>query len=217
MKSFQHFVDLFAEQLADYYAVEWIGELDHARHPVDERLIQCVWLEQMLDPEALKTLGGVPAPAATAGGPLPDKLLRLRLLPKTRIGVAPPASLSAAALTSPLERASPVVLGLGAWSDYSVSLQWTVEEPADLASIERSGSFDGRYFVLGGALSPIDGVGPDELRIAELEERARRGDVSEVILATNPNAEGDATAHYISSRLRSAGVRLSRSFIWCLQ
>ena len=85
-----------------------------------------------------------------------------------------------------------------------------VEEPADLASIERSGSFDGRYFVLGGALSPIDGVGPDELRLAELEERVRRGDVGEVILATNPNAEGDATAHYISSRLRPTGVWLSR-------
>jgi recombination protein RecR len=85
-----------------------------------------------------------------------------------------------------------------------------VEEPADLASIERSGSFDGRYFVLGGALSPIDGVGPDEIRIAELEERVRRGKVVEVILATNPNAEGDATAHYISSRLRPTGVWLSR-------
>jgi recombination protein RecR len=85
-----------------------------------------------------------------------------------------------------------------------------VEEPADLASIERSGSFGGRYFVLGGALSPIDGVGPDELRIADLEERVRRGGVREVILATNPNAEGDATAHYISSCLRPTGVRLSR-------
>ena len=85
-----------------------------------------------------------------------------------------------------------------------------VEEPADLASIERSGSFDGRYFVLGGALSPIDGVGPDELRIAELEERVRRENISEVILATNPTAEGDATAHYISSRLHPTGVWLSR-------
>jgi recombination protein RecR len=85
-----------------------------------------------------------------------------------------------------------------------------VEEPADLASIERSGSFDGRYFVLGGSLSPIDGVGPDEIRVAELEERVRRGDVSEVILATNPNAEGDATAHYISRCLRPCEVRLSR-------
>jgi recombination protein RecR len=85
-----------------------------------------------------------------------------------------------------------------------------VEEPADLASIERSGSFDGRYFVLGGALSPIDGVGPDEIRIAPLEDLVRQGAVQEVILATNPNAEGDATAHYISDRLRSTGVRLSR-------
>jgi recombination protein RecR len=85
-----------------------------------------------------------------------------------------------------------------------------VEEPADLASIERSGRFDGCYHVLGGALSPIDGVGPDEIRIAQLEERVRAGDVVEVILATNPNAEGDATAHYISSCLRPTGVRLSR-------
>jgi recombination protein RecR len=85
-----------------------------------------------------------------------------------------------------------------------------VEEPADLAAIERSRSFDGRYFVLGGALSPIDGVGPDEIRIAELEERVRRGNVSEVILATNPNAEGDATAHYISSCLHPTGVLISR-------
>jgi recombination protein RecR len=85
-----------------------------------------------------------------------------------------------------------------------------VEEPADLASIERSGSFHGRYFVLGGALSPIDGVGPDEIRVAQLEERVRRGDVQEIILATNPNAEGDATAHYISQCLRPTGVKLSR-------
>lgn len=85
-----------------------------------------------------------------------------------------------------------------------------VEEPADLASIERSGRHDGHYFVLGGALSPIDGVGPDEIRIGELTERVRAGNVTEVILATNPNAEGDATAHYISNCLRPTGVRLSR-------
>jgi len=90
------------------------------------------------------------------------------------------------------------------------SILCVVEEPADLASVERSGSFRGRYFVLGGALSPIDGMGPDELRIAELTERVRSGGVKEVILATNPNAEGDATAHYISSCLRPTGVRLSR-------
>lgn len=90
------------------------------------------------------------------------------------------------------------------------SLLCVVEEPADLAAIDRSGRFQGRFHVLGGALSPIDGVGPEALRIAELEQRVQRGNVSEVILATNPNAEGDATAHYVSERLRPLGVKLSR-------
>lgn len=85
-----------------------------------------------------------------------------------------------------------------------------VEEPADLAAIERSGRFSGRYHVLGGALSPIDGVGPGELRVAELEKRVAAGGIQELILATNPTAEGDATAHYLADRLRGTGVRLSR-------
>ena len=85
-----------------------------------------------------------------------------------------------------------------------------VEEPADLVAVERSRSFQGRYHVLGGALAPIDGVGPDELRIAELEARVRAGGVAEVVLATNPNAEGDATAHYISELLSGTGVTLTR-------
>ena len=90
------------------------------------------------------------------------------------------------------------------------SLLCVVEEPADLAAIDRSGRYRGRYHVLGGALSPIDGVGPDDLRIAELESRVREGGIAEVVLATNPNAEGDATAHYLSERLRPLGVKLSR-------
>ena len=90
------------------------------------------------------------------------------------------------------------------------SVLCVVEEPADLAAIEKSGRFRGRYHVLGGAFAPIDGVGPGELRIAELEERVRRDGVEEVVLATNPNAEGDATAHYISEQLRPTGVRLTR-------
>ena len=85
-----------------------------------------------------------------------------------------------------------------------------VEEPADLAAVEATGSYSGRYHVLGGALSPIDGIGPDELRIADLESRVRRGGVREVILATNPTAEGDATAHFLADRLRSSGVRTTR-------
>lgn len=85
-----------------------------------------------------------------------------------------------------------------------------VEEPADRAAIERSGGFDGLFFVLGGALSPIDGIGPEALRVAELEARVRAGGVREVLLATNPNAEGEATAHYLAERLRPTGVRLTR-------
>jgi len=90
------------------------------------------------------------------------------------------------------------------------SLVCVVEEPADLAAIEASGRFRGRYHVLGGALSPIDGMGPGHLRIAELEQRVRSGQVREIILATNPNAEGEATASYIAQRLRPTSVPLTR-------
>ena len=90
------------------------------------------------------------------------------------------------------------------------TLVCVVEEPADLVSVERSGGFSGHYHVLGGVLSPIDGIGPEDLRIAELEQRVRDSDVREVILATNPNAEGDATAHYIADRLEKSGAEISR-------
>ena len=90
------------------------------------------------------------------------------------------------------------------------TLLCVVEEPADLAAIEKSARFRGRYHVLGGAFSPIDGVGPEELRVAELEQRVRAGGIEEIVLATNPNAEGDATAHYLCERLRESGVRLTR-------
>jgi len=85
-----------------------------------------------------------------------------------------------------------------------------VEEPGDLAAVEKSGAFRGLYHVLGGTLSPMEGIGPEELRVGELEQRVREGEVREVILATNPNAEGDATAHFIADRLRGTGVRVSR-------
>jgi recombination protein RecR len=90
------------------------------------------------------------------------------------------------------------------------TLLCVVEEPADRAAVDRSGSHPGLYHVLGGALSPIDGMGPEQLRIAELLRRVERRGVREVILATNPNAEGDATAHYLAERLRPLGVRVTR-------
>jgi recombination protein RecR len=90
------------------------------------------------------------------------------------------------------------------------SILCVVEEPADVAAIDGTRRYTGRFHVLGGALAPIDGIGPGELRIAELERRVRAGGVREVILATNPNAEGDATAHYLSERLRQLGVKITR-------
>ncbi len=94
--------------------------------------------------------------------------------------------------------------------DRDRTLVCVVEEPADMAAIERSGGFRGLYHVLGGALSPIDGMGPETLRVEELERRVREAGVKEVILATNPTAEGDATAHFLASRLRSAPLRITR-------
>ncbi len=90
------------------------------------------------------------------------------------------------------------------------SIVCVVEEPGDLDAVEKSGRFRGRYHVLGGTLSPLDGIGPGELRIAKLESRVREGSIREVILATNPNAEGDATAHFIADRLAPTGVLISR-------
>ncbi len=85
-----------------------------------------------------------------------------------------------------------------------------VEEPADLVAIERSGQFRGRYHVLHGTLSPLDGVGPEDLRIAELVRRVGRGGVREVIVATNPTVEGEATAIYIAQLLKPLGIKVTR-------
>ncbi len=85
-----------------------------------------------------------------------------------------------------------------------------VEEPLDVIAIERTGAYSGRYHVLQGTLNPIEGVGPDELRIRELVGRVRSGGVNEIILATNPSMEGDYTAAYLSQQLQPMGVRLTR-------
>ena len=77
-----------------------------------------------------------------------------------------------------------------------------VEEPQDVIPIERTGEYRGLYHVLGGALSPIDGIDPEDLRIAELVERAGDGEVTEIVLATNPTTTGEATAHHIAELLR---------------
>lgn len=90
------------------------------------------------------------------------------------------------------------------------SVLCVVEEPKDVVAIERTREFRGRYHVLGGAISPIEGVGPDDLRIRELVARLADGTVTEVILATDPNLEGEATATYLTRLLIPLGVAVSR-------
>lgn len=90
------------------------------------------------------------------------------------------------------------------------SVLCVVEEPLDVLALERTSGFKGRYHVLGGVLSPIEGVGPEDLRIRELLERLQAENIQEVILATNPSMEGDATAMYLRQRIQSSGVRVTR-------
>lgn len=85
-----------------------------------------------------------------------------------------------------------------------------VQEPRDLLVMEKTGEFKGLYHVLHGALSPIEGIGPEQLRIAELMERLSQGKVREVIIATNPNVEGDATAVYLSRLIKPRGIKVTR-------
>ena len=85
-----------------------------------------------------------------------------------------------------------------------------VEEPKDVASIEKAGIVRGRYHILGGAISPMEGIGPEDLRIQELLDRVGRDAVAEVILATNPNLEGNATAMYVGGLLKPLGIRVTR-------
>jgi recombination protein RecR len=91
-----------------------------------------------------------------------------------------------------------------------LSVICVVEESKDVVAIERTREFRGRYHVLGGAISPIEGVGPDELRIRELVQRLADGTVTEVILATDPNLEGEATATFLTRNLKPMGLRVTR-------
>ena len=85
-----------------------------------------------------------------------------------------------------------------------------VEEPNDLYAIEKTGSFNGKYHVLHGVISPLDGIGPDEIYIKELLERLKPGTIKEVLLATNPVVEGDATALYLKEQIVPFGVKVTR-------
>lgn len=90
------------------------------------------------------------------------------------------------------------------------ALLCVVEEPSDVSAIEKTGSYRGRYHVLHGAISPLDGIGPDDLKTKELLERLKDARAKEIILATNANVEGDATSLYLTQLLKPLGLRLSR-------
>lgn len=90
------------------------------------------------------------------------------------------------------------------------SLVCVVERAVDILSIEKSGSYPGKFHVLGGKISPLDGVEPDDLRIAELEKRLAGEPIKEVIIALGTDVEGDATSHYLAKRLARAGLKISR-------
>ena len=92
----------------------------------------------------------------------------------------------------------------------SDELVCVVEDPADVMAIERAGDFRGRYHLLHGTLAPLEGVGPEQLKVAELVTRVRDGSVREVILATNPTVEGEATALYLAKLIKPLGVKVTR-------
>ena len=102
------------------------------------------------------------------------------------------------------------VCGICESQDRQKAIIAVVEEPFDVVAIEKTGLYQGVYHVLGGVISPMDGVGPDRLQIASLVKRVEDGDIEEVILATNPSLEGESTAMYIRQRLASSGVKLTR-------
>ena len=90
------------------------------------------------------------------------------------------------------------------------SLVCVVEEPRDIVALEKTQDYRGRYHVLQGAINPIEGIGPEQLRVRELLQRLADENIAEVILCTNPNLEGDATAMYLSRQLRPLGIRVTR-------
>lgn len=90
------------------------------------------------------------------------------------------------------------------------TLLCVVEHPVDVLSIEKSGSYRGRFHVLGGKIAPLDGIGPEDLRITQLEQRLAKGGIKEVIIALGTDVEGDATGHYLSKHLAQKGLRITR-------
>lgn len=163
-------------------------------------------LQQLMD--ALRCLPGV--------GPKSAQRMAFQLLERDRDG--------AIALSKALEAAVSTVhhcescrmftdrrvCEICASAKRDATLLCVVETPADVYAVEASTGFRGKYFVLMGHLSPLDGIGPGELGLAELESRLAAGEVAELILATNPTVEGEATAHYVAELAHAHGIRTTR-------
>jgi recombination protein RecR len=158
--------------------------------------------------EALRGLPGV--------GPKSAQRMAFHLLQHDRQGAKSLANALNASLESVRRCARCRMLTEGALCSIcssgqrDASLLCVVESAADVVAIEESGGFRGYYFVLMGHLSPLDGVGPEQLGVREFESRLTAGAVSEVILATNPTVEGEATAHFFSELVRARGLTASR-------
>lgn len=158
--------------------------------------------------EAFRCLPGV--------GPKSAQRMTLQLLERNRPG----AKILSNALTQALEKVGncedcgtlteEAVCRICASNSRNKSVCCVVESPADIFAVEQSGSFRGVYFVLMGHLSPIDGVGPEQLGIPRLLEKVAAQDIKELIIACNPTVEGEATAYYIAEQLRDSGVVVSR-------
>ena len=158
--------------------------------------------------EALRAMPGV--------GPKTAQRMAFHLLQEGRAG----AQALAAALGTALECVGRCrrcrmltedgLCSICAASQRDATLLCVVESPADVVAVEQSGSYRGYYFVLMGHLSPLDGVGPEQLGARDLESRLAEGEVAELIIATNPTVEGEATAHFLSELAARRGVRASR-------
>ena len=158
--------------------------------------------------QALRRLPGV--------GPKSAQRMAFHLLSRDRDG----ARALAQALTDAVERithcrrcnnfSEAELCGICSSPRRDPSLLCVVESPADLISLDQSGAFNGMYFVLMGRLSPLDGIGPEELGIDRLEALLDQGEIKEVVLATNLTMEGEATAHYVSDLVRKRSIRATR-------
>lgn len=163
-------------------------------------------LQQMMD--ALRCLPGV--------GPKSAQRMAFHLLERNRNGALALAQALAKAVNGirHCERCrmltDQALCEICASTKRDASLLCVVETPADVYAIDAATGFRGKYFVLMGHLSPLDGIGPEQLGIPQLEARISEGGITELILATNPTVEGEATAHYLAELARARGIRVTR-------